>query len=250
MKNLVRRSGRFLFGRVLPRLAYPVVSGPLKSSRFILGSLAGDGGGASVYFNKLEPEQAEAMRKELKEGDVFFDIGANVGYYSILASKIVGKTGAVVACEPVIRNLSYLQRHVDLNKAGNVRILAFACSDENSTARFSLGPNSAMGQIVMGEDERTGNDDAVLVPTVTLDKIAEEMNLTPDVIKIDVEGAELGVLEGGRGILTQKKPTIFLSTHSTELRESCLSLLHDIGYNPEALIGGASDCHEFIAKGR
>ena len=215
----------------MPRLAYPVLSGPLKSKRFVLGSMAGDGGGASVYFNKMEREQSEAMLREIKEGQTFFDIGANVGYYSILASKIVGAKGAVVACEPVIGNLAYLQQHVLLNKAGNVRILAFACSDENGTARFSLGPNSAMGQIVAGENG-SSDDTAVLVPTITLDKISEMLGLTPDVIKIDVEGAELGVLEGGRGVLTRKKPTIFLSTHSIELREACLSILREIGYTP------------------
>lgn len=242
MYNLIRRSGRFLFGRILPRVAYPVVTGPLRSSRFILGSMAGDGGGASVYFNKMEPEQGEAMLCEIREGQTFFDIGANVGYYSILASKIVGAKGAVVACEPVIRNLAYLQQHVLLNKAANVRILAFACSDENGTARFSLGPNSAMGSLVRG-----GGQSDVLVPTVTLDKIAEELDLLPDVLKIDVEGAELGVLQGGMGILRRKKPTIFLSTHSVELREACLNLLSEIGYNAQPLIEGP-DPHEFLVK--
>ena len=178
-----------LFGRVLPRLAYPVVTGPLRSSRFILGSMAGEGGGGSVYFNKMEPEQAEAMLRELKEGDVFFDIGANVGYYSILASRLVGSSGSVVACEPVIRNLEFLQRHVVMNKADNVRVLAFACSNANGTARFSLGPNSAMGQLVA-----EGSNADVLVPTITLDNIAQELDLSPDVVKIDVEGAELKVL--------------------------------------------------------
>lgn len=201
MDNLFRRSGRFLFGRILPRLAYPVFSGPLKSSRFILGSMAGDGGGASIYFNKMEAEQAESMLRELKEGQVFFDIGANVGYYSILASKIVGETGTVMACEPVVRNLAYLQQHVVLNKAKNVRILAFACSDENGTAQFSFGPNTAMGHLDVAIDGQTATDADVLVPTITLDKMAEELGIVPDVIKIDVEGAELSVLEGGKRVL-------------------------------------------------
>ncbi len=243
MEKLIRRSGRFLFGRILPRLAYPVVSGPLKFSRFILGSMAGDGGGASIYFNKMEPEQAEAMLRELKEGDVFFDIGANVGYYSILASKIVGKTGTVIACEPVIRNLAFLQQHVVLNKAENVRILAFACSDENGTARFSLGPNSAMGQLVAGG----GSQADILVPAITLATITEELGLLPDVLKIDVEGAELGVLQGGIEILNRKKPTIFLSTHSIELRKDCLKLLKEIGYDAEPLVED-TDPHEFLAR--
>lgn len=246
MQKLLRNSGRFIFGRILPRLAYPVVSGPLRSSRFILGSFAGDGGGASVYFNKTEPEQADAMVLELKNGQVFFDIGANVGYYSILASKIVGKTGTVLACEPVIRNLAYLQRHVVVNKAANVKILAFACSDENGTARFSLGPNSAMGGLASDEKaENAGGD--VLVPTITMDTIAAELGLLPDVIKIDVEGAEVGVLRGGMEILRSKKPAIFLSTHSTDLREACLKLLNEIGYEAEPLAGG-TDPHEFLLK--
>lgn len=244
MKSFIRRGGRLLFGRVLPRRAYPVLSGPLRSSRFILGSMAGDGGGASVYFNKMEPEQAEAMLREINEGDVFFDIGANVGYYSILASKIVGERGSVVACEPVIRNLAFLQQHVVLNKADNVRVLAFACSDENGTARFSLGPNSAMGQLVA---ERSYAD--VLVPTITLDRMAQELDLSPDVLKIDVEGAEMKVLTGGAEVLSRAKPTIFLSTHSNELRESCLKLLGEIGYTVEPLIAGANP-HEFLAKGK
>ena len=242
MESFIRRGGRLLFGRVLPRWAYPVLSGPLRSSRFILGSMAGEGGGGSVYFNKMEPEQADAMLRELKEGGVFFDIGANVGYYSILASKLVGKNGSVVACEPVIRNLAFLQRHVVLNNADNVRVLAFACSDENGTARFSLGPNSAMGQLVA---ERSNAD--VLVPTITLDKMAQELDLLPDVVKIEVEGAEMKVLKGGAKVLSRAKPTIFLSTHSNELRESCLKLLAEIGYAVEPLIGGA-DPHEFLAK--
>ena len=108
--------------------------------------MAGDGGGASIYFNKTEPEQAEAMQRELKPGYVFFDIGANVGYYSILASKLVGPNGSVVALEPAVRNLAFLERHVVLNKASNVRILFFACSSANGTARFSTGPNERDGR--------------------------------------------------------------------------------------------------------
>ncbi len=228
----------------MPRLAYPVLSGPLKSSRFILGSLAGDGGGATVYFNKTEPEQTDAMVRELKKGQVFFDIGANVGYYSILASKIVGQKGTVLAFEPVIRNLAYLQQHVILNKASNVKILPFACSNENGTARFSLGPNSAMGGLISDNAQNAGD---ILVPTIKLDKITEELSIAPDVMKIDVEGAESNVLRGGMELLRSKKPVIFLSTHSPQLREECLKLLADVGYESEPLVGGP-DPHEFLLK--
>ena len=73
------------------------------------------------------------------------------------------------------------------------------------------------------------------------------MDHMPDVLKIDVEGAELAVLQGGMEILKRRKPTIFLSTHSIELRESCLNLLKEIGYKAEPLVSG-NDPHEFLLK--
>jgi len=82
MNDLVRASARFVFGKLLPRWAYPVIRGPLKGAKFILGTLSGEGGGATVYFNMSEPEQTSAFVGALKPGQVLFDIGANVGYYT------------------------------------------------------------------------------------------------------------------------------------------------------------------------
>lgn len=234
-----------MFGKVLPRRAYRVVSGPLRGAKFILGSLAGDGGGASVYFNQMESEQTLAMMNEFSAGKVFFDIGANVGYYSILASKIVGEKGAVVAFEPVMRNLVFLQQHVEINNAHNVKVLPFALSDKNSVATFSLGQNSAMGHLA---DENGNSEHLVYVPTITLDEISEKVNLLPDVMKIDVEGAEMDVFHGAERVLREAKPTIFLSTHSPELRVECLNFLRGIGYEVKSMLPEGEDSHEFIAK--
>ena len=89
--------------------------GPLKGAKFILGTLSGSGGGASVYFGMTEPEQTSAFVATLKNGQVFFDVGANVGYCTILGSRIVGSRGRVLAFEPAIRNVTYLYRHSILN---------------------------------------------------------------------------------------------------------------------------------------
>lgn len=249
MSNFFRKSGRFLFGKVLPRAAYPVVAGPMRGTKFILGALAGEGGGASVYFNGMETEQTAMMLAELGAGKVFFDIGANVGYYTILASRRVGRAGVVVAFEPVLRNLVFLQQHVDLNNAGNVKILPFALSEKSSIASFSLGQNSAVGHLSEPNGANNGQtNDLVYVPTVSLDEISVKLNLAPDVMKIDVEGAEMEVFRGGRQTLEKVKPTIFLSTHSPELRTECLNFLGEIGYKIESLLPEDADSHEFLAK--
>lgn len=240
MDTLTRRFARTIFGKFMPRTSYPVVTGPLKGARFILGAMSGEGGGATVYFNRTETEQTAAMIKVVKSGNTFFDIGANIGYYSILASRLVGKKGKVVAFEPLIRNISYLHRHVELNGADNVRVLPFALSTGNTILSFSTGENSAMGHL----DANGGGE--MLVPTVSLDEIAQRLDLLPNVMKIDVEGAEMDVFRGAERVLTEAHPTIFLSTHSAELRENCKALLEDHGYRVEPLVNN-DEPDEFLA---
>ena len=224
---MLRSIARTVFGKLLPRVAYPVIRGPLSGARFILGALEGEGGGATVYFNMMEQEQTAAFAATVKKGDVFFDIGANVGYYTLLASRQVGREGKVVAFEPVVRNLSHLYRHLELNKASNVTVISAACSDSISLASFSSGENFAMGHIA---GDNIPKENIQIVPTVSVDAVAQKTGISPDVMKIDVEGAELAVLEGARATLLAARPKIFLSTHSDALRETCLAYLHELGY--------------------
>lgn len=237
--NILRRFARFVTGRLLPRRAYRVKLGPLKGARFVLGSLSGEGGGASVYLGGVEPEQTAAFVAAIRAAAVFFDIGANVGYYTILASRLAGPTGCVVAFEPVPRNLEFLRLHREMNDAANVTIMPVALSDRAGKAKFSLGPNNAMGHI--------GEGGELTVDTMTLDDAVIELGVGPDILKIDVEGSERDLLEGAKNTLRRYRPMIFLSTHSDELRSWCLEQLRELGYEVEPLIVG-DDPHEFIAK--
>lgn len=241
--------GRTAFGKLMPRVAYPVVRGPLRGTKFMLGTLEGEGGGASVYFNMVEPEQTAAFVETLKPADVFFDVGANVGYYTVLGAKAVGARGRVVAFEPLVRNLNYLYRHVQMNRLENVKIIPSACSDTISLAAFSSGQNTAMGHLAetIGSCAETLENDIALVSTVTLDAVAARLHVTPNVLKIDVEGAELAVLRGASERVLPARPRIFLSVHSKTLRADCLKLLRDFDYEFEPL-GDAENTMEFLAK--
>lgn len=236
MNNLIRVCARIVFGKLLPRLAYPVIRGPLKGAKFILGTFSGDCGGVVVYFNMIEPEQTSTFVDTLKNGQVFFDIGANVGYYTILGARIVGSQGKVFAFEPVIRNLAYLYQHTVLNKASNVTIISAACSDTLSLSIFSEGRNFAEGHITNNiQLENDANNLLFPVPTVTVDAMVQQLGVSPDVIKIDVERAELSVLRGAQATLRNAKPKLFLSTHSDMLRSTCLEYLKGFGYTCEVL---------------
>jgi FkbM family methyltransferase len=237
----ITRVAQFFVAKCLPRTAYPVVKGPLRGSRFILGALAGEGGGSRVYLDLLEPEQTSAFRTSLRPGHVCFDIGANVGYYTILASRLVGPRGRVFAFEPLVRNVAYLYRHVYLNRADNVTIVPAACSDALRLASFLPGDNVAVGHLV-GEENGSG----VPVVTVAVDQIVELTGVVPNVLKIDVEGAELSVLRGASDTLAAARPIVFLSTHSAGLRGECLDLLQNHGYRSTPLGAHATDASEFL----
>ncbi|RII27771.1 MAG: hypothetical protein CXR31_05970 [Geobacter sp.] len=232
MSNVLRPIARTVFGKLLPRVAYPVVRGPLNGARIILGALEGEGGGATAYFNMLEPEQTAAIAARLKQGDVFFDIGANVGYYTLLASRQVGREGKVFAFEPVVRNLAYLYRHLLLNGANNVTVIAAACSESLSLALFSSGENFATGHI---DGSAVTQENTFLVPTLSVDAVVKKTGVSPNAMKIDVEGAELSVLKGAKNTIASARPEIFLSTHSASLRTDCLAYLEEAGYTVEAL---------------
>jgi FkbM family methyltransferase len=242
MKNWARSGIRALI-RLVPRMPYPVVHGPLRGARFVLGTLAGEGGGASVYLNMIEPEQTSALLRTLKNGDVFFDIGANVGYYTILGARLVGAEGRVFAFEPVVRNIVHLYHHVSLNRASNVTIVPAACSDTLSLETFSAGRNFATGHL--GGDSDAQSRYPVL--TVPLDELTQRVGVHPNVVKIDVEGAELSVLKGAQVTLQKARPKVLLSTHSDLLREACLEYLKQFGFVHEVLSEDKSNPSEFLA---
>ena len=231
MSGKLRAIGKNLV-RLFPRIAYPVLRGPLRGARFVLGSLAGEGGGASVYWNMVEVEQTEALLNEMQAGQIFYDIGANVGYYTVLSSRLAGFDGRVVAVEPVMRNLIYLKKHIELNKASNVIVFPVACSDKASIVSFVEGDNCARGRIANLRQEREPSDRQITyVPTLTVDEIVEKTGLIPQVMKIDVEGAELLVLKGASKLLMEGDVKIFLSTHSEEAKRGCQDLLAAWGYS-------------------
>jgi FkbM family methyltransferase len=245
MKDLLRDTARLLFSKFLPRVAYPVLKGPLKGAKFILGTHGGAGGGASVYFNGIEPVQTQAFIKTLKKGDVLFDVGANVGYYTVLGSRLAGNQGKVFSFEPLVRNISYLYRHVKINKLDNVTIIPSACSNNQSIVTFLESPIASMGRIE-NSAINTASTNATLVSTVSLDAVAAKLTAQPNVLKIDVEGAELAVLQGAEKIITDFKPAIFLSVHSPQLRIDCLNYLKNFGYNFEALEQDQENALEFL----
>jgi FkbM family methyltransferase len=177
----------------------------------------------------------------VRPGDVVYDLGANVGFYTLLAARLAGPTARVVAFEPVPRNLGYLRRHIALNQCENVTVVAAAVSDRSGTARFRDGPAHTVGTLARdggGYDGGGYDGGGYDVEVVALDAYPGP---APRVIKIDVEGAEADVLRGASRLLQEVRPIVLLSTHSTALRRECLGLLRDADYSVGPMGGDAAD---------
>jgi FkbM family methyltransferase len=224
--------------KVIPGFAVmPVMQGALRGHRWIKGS-----GVNSYWLGNYEKHEQNIFAKKVQPGDVVLDIGANVGFYSLIASKIVGDGGMVYAFEPSAINLSYLKRHFDLNACHNAIIVEGAVSNSNGLVYFSDGEDKATGSINRG-------DAGTLVPVFPLDElVGKHIIKAPTVMKIDVEGGEFDVLNGAMRILKDNHPTIFLSTHNIAVRKECIDLLTSLGYTLSSLDErGIDKTFEFLA---
>ncbi len=236
-----------LFGRVLrlplrmipPGSRVPILRGPLRGKRWIVGS-----SNHGCWLGLFEYSKQKVFSTTIKPGDVVYDLGANVGLYSLLASVLVGREGQVFSFEPVPRNLTLLRSHLELNGVKNCSVFDVAVSSSDGTARFDLESNHHLGHLG-GESSKT-----VSVRTVSLDSlIASGQVKPPNVIKCDIEGGEYDALKGAAHSLATYRPTIFLATHGSEVHQSCCALLMALHYQLTPLDGlPLSQSSEVLAK--
>jgi FkbM family methyltransferase len=179
-----------------------------------------------------EPEVQEALRRHLRPGMTFYDLGANIGFFSLLAARLVGEEGRVIAFEADPEIAARLREHVDRNRFRSATVIEKAVWSETRTVFFervdpATSPDRGLGHVV---DAATPN--TVEIETVTLDDFAQT-SPAPDFIKCDVEGAEVEVFRGARRLLNEKRPGILCEIHSEENRRALLADLQGFGYRCE-----------------
>ncbi len=194
-----------------------VMRGRMQGARINLG-----GSFLRYLTGDAEPEVQEALAELIKPGQTVYDVGANIGFFTILCSRLVGPQGRVYAFEPIPQNLATLRHNVTLNALSNVTIVEKALSSSTGTAEMFVSPWSAFHSLnVEGatkQDDHGPQVGEVTVQTVTLDEFVQGEGVrAPDLVKIDVEGAELIVLGGMRETLRAVKPLLLCELHDTNL---------------------------------
>jgi FkbM family methyltransferase len=183
----------------------------------------------SIAFGNLESAVQEAMVRHLGRGGVFYDIGANIGFFSLLAGHMCGlHEGHVYAFEAAPDNAEAIRYHAALNVVPNVTVIEAAVAASAGRGRLQVVDDQSWSKLEdFGEHPLT--EKVIEVELVAIDDLVREQRIKPpDLVKIDVEGAELAVLEGMRETIERYRPAIVCELHDTH-REFA-ELMRSLGY--------------------
>jgi FkbM family methyltransferase len=155
-------------------------------------------------------DEYDAFRKAVTPGGTIIEAGSNVGAYTMLFGQWAGPSGRVFAFEPDPTAFEGLRRHIDINQVGDrVMPVAAAITDgSEKSLRLVLGESSGISRMAHDDDRSARN--VTDVPALSIDAFCAERQIVPSVIKIDVEGAELGALRGARRTIAAARPALQL----------------------------------------
>lgn len=190
------------------------------------------------YETDYEPETFQFFRKNLKPGDTVLDIGAHIGLFSVLTSRLVGDGGKVYAFEPTPFTRGVLQEVIRLNGCdGNVEVLPEAVADKAGTTYFFDTGTEVSNANSLVQTERSM--EKIEIPVTSVDAFVAERGITINCLKIDVEGAEYDLLKGAKKVLTEHRPIARLGLHPESMSanghslEMIWEILEHYKYTPE-----------------
>jgi FkbM family methyltransferase len=216
--SLVGRLLRWPLSFIPPELVVPILQGKLKGQKWVVGSSK-----HGCWLGSYEYHKRRLFEQLNRGGDTVYDIGAHVGFYTLLASLLKSPTGKVYAFEPFPRNIRYLKKHLALNCVTNVTLFEAAVTDTDGFADFQENDSHLEGRVAPGGNLR--------VKTVSLDSLVTGAVIAPPhFLKVDAEGGEFAALTGARETIVHFRPVILLATHGDGPRRDCTDLLTSLGY--------------------
>jgi FkbM family methyltransferase len=203
---------------VRPTILVDILKSIIPFKRFVVSTSAGlfwidplsHLGNNLLNYGIYEAKTIDIITSRLKEGDIFIDVGANEGFFTILGGRIVGEKGKVLSIEPQNRLINVIKENININKLSNVDVVNVACSDGTKVKSIIyLCPSTVTGSSSMVRKYIIPRKQEVICNT--LDNIALKYKIKNiDLIKIDVEGYEYEVLLGAKNLLKTKSITNLL----------------------------------------
>jgi len=184
------------------------------------------------WLGTYEMDLQQAIQDWIQPGMVAYDVGANIGYVSLLLAKRVGESGQVFSFEPLPGNQERLQKNLALNPKLSVNLVHKAVADKAGKTTFLVHASGGMGKLQgsLGRNADYGNK--IEVETISLDDfIYKEKNAAPNIAKIDIEGGEVQALKGMERLLKQAKPILLIELHGHESAKATWNILQGAGYD-------------------
>ncbi|WP_454064898.1 FkbM family methyltransferase [Candidatus Nitrospira salsa] len=218
--HLLGKILRFSLKCLSKRMILSIRRGPAQGLKWVVGSAT-----HGCWLGTYELEKQKTLEQFVKPGMTVYDIGAQAGFYSLLFSRLVQHEGKVYAIEPFAENVRHLLAHIQLNHIENLKVIQGALSDQSTLTGFGIGNNNCENSLLEG---RNG---ILMVPVFSLDELIEVGQIAPpNLLKLDVEGAEFQVLVGATRTLKAYKPIVFLALHGNEQRTKCFHFLRENCY--------------------
>jgi FkbM family methyltransferase len=212
--------------------------------------LAEDGAALYLLGSLPIPRERETtllLERVLREGDVVFDVGANMGFYTFLAARRVGRLGRVFAFEPQQDLVEHLRRSVELNDVSSHVVLvpgAVVAEAAGPVPLFFMPPGGESGGVSVLPRPGLEARPRAMAPPIVLDEWAARVGLRRlDVIKIDIEGAELAALRGAKRLLKELRPRLLvteLGLPGGSAPGELATLLTEHGYVPRRILPDGS----------
>jgi FkbM family methyltransferase len=167
----------------------------------------------------------DALTRNVAKNDVVYDIGANVGFHTLLASRLVGNQGQVIAFEPLPENLKTMKQFLSLNGSANILCRQEAISSTSGVVKFYASGSPAQASL------QPAQGPAIEVVSATLDEITRTTK-RPDFVLMDIEGAEVDALEGAVGLLAgSQPPKLLIEVHGEQCFEQVKAKLGSAAYS-------------------
>lgn len=194
----------------------------------------------SRWLGTYEPDLQAALPDFVRPEQVIYDVGANIGYISLMFARLAGANAKIYAFEALPANLERIRANLELNHAANVQLIHAAVLNASGEALFYVHESIGMGKAAGSAGRRAESYKAELkVPALSLDDfVFLQGNPPPHLVKMDIEGGEVLALPGMRRILAEHAPTLLLELHGPEAEAIAWQTLTAAGYTLRQMSSG------------
>jgi FkbM family methyltransferase len=192
------------------------------------------------WLGSYESNLQRALSEHVTPGMVIYDLGANIGYISLLAARLTGEKGRVFSFEALPSNQERLRKNIRLNAGiAAIELEAKAAAEKSGKANFLVHHSGGMGKMQGSDGRDEAYQQEIEVETISLDDfVFVEGNQAPNLIKIDIEGGEDKAIRGMEGVLKKHRPTLFLELHGQKVAAKVWEILSSHAYSMHSLQRG------------